>query len=110
MSERGKLLIIAVIGGVLAVAVAIVVLTGEDDAGPPQVVEKEQNLDPPGEVLQPGQTASVVMETSEGSFTIELDTEAAPKTTNSFAYLTEQGYLRRPRLPPDRARLRDPGW
>jgi cyclophilin family peptidyl-prolyl cis-trans isomerase len=32
------------------------------------------------------------METSEGSFTIELDTEQAPKTANNFAYLTEEGF------------------
>jgi cyclophilin family peptidyl-prolyl cis-trans isomerase len=32
------------------------------------------------------------METSEGSFTIDLDTEAAPRTTNSFAYLVQEGF------------------
>ena len=93
MSERAKLLLIGVIGAVLAAAVAVVLLSGGDDQGDPaQVVSKEGNLDPPGQVLEPGQAASVVIETSEGSFTIELDTEVAPKTTNSFAYLTEEGF------------------
>lgn len=35
--------------------------------------------------------ASAVVETNCGSFTIELDTERAPKTTSSFAGLVEQG-------------------
>lgn len=45
----------------------------------------------PGQVVARGQAASAVVETSCGSFTIELDTERAPKTANSFAYLAEQG-------------------
>ncbi len=92
MSERAKLVLIGVIGVVLAVAVAIVLLGGDDGSDAPEVVSKQGNLDAPGQVLESGQEASVVMETSEGSFTIELDTDAAPKTTNSFAYLTEQGF------------------
>lgn len=91
MSERSKLLIIAVSGAILAAALAIVLLGG-DDAGSPEVVVKQGDLDPPGRVLEPGQSATVEMETSEGNFTIELDTAAAPKTTNSFAYLVEQGF------------------
>lgn len=92
VSERAKLVLVGVTGTILAVAVAIVLLGGDDGGDAPQVVSKQGNLDPPGQVLDPGQPASVAMETSEGSFTIELDTEAAPKTTNSFAYLTEEGF------------------
>lgn len=91
MSERAKLLTIGVLGIVLAVALAVVLLAGDDESGT-QVVTKQGNLDPPGEVLEPGQAASVLMETSEGRFTIDLDTAAAPKTTNSFAYLVEEGF------------------
>ncbi len=93
MSERSKFLTIAVAAMILAFAVAIVILTGGEDSDTSRtVVTKQGDLDPPGEVLAPGEPASVVMETSEGSFTIELDTETAPKTTNSFAYLTEEGF------------------
>jgi cyclophilin family peptidyl-prolyl cis-trans isomerase len=92
MSERAKWTIIGVIGAVLAVAVAVVLLTGEDAEPPPRVVEKEGDLNAPGEVLEFGEPASVVMDTSEGSFTIKLDTLAAPRTTNSFAFLTEEGF------------------
>ncbi len=42
-------------------------------------------------VLEPGQPATATVETSCGSFTIELDTENSPKTSNSFAFLAEQG-------------------
>ena len=42
--------------------------------------------------VEPGEPASVVMETSCGSFEITLDTERAPRTANSFAYLVEQGF------------------
>jgi cyclophilin family peptidyl-prolyl cis-trans isomerase len=92
MDERAKWTIVGVTGVVLAVIVAVVLLSGGDSGSPPQVEVKEGNLDPPGQVLQPGEPASVVMETSEGSFTIELDTERAPKTANTFAYLTEEGF------------------
>ena len=91
MSERGKLATIGVFGALLAVALAVVLLGGDGDESP-QIVTKQGDLDPPGQVLEPGQAASVVMETGEGSFTIRLDTEAAPKTTNSFAYLVEEGF------------------
>ncbi len=84
-------MIIGVFAALLAVALAVVLLGGEGDESP-QVVAKQGDLDPPGQVLDPGQSASVVMDTSEGSFTIDLDTEAAPKTTNSFAYLVEEGF------------------
>lgn len=44
------------------------------------------------EVLEPGQPASASVETSCGSFTIELDTENSPKTANSFAFLAQEGF------------------
>ncbi len=92
MSERTKLLIAGVSGLVLAVIVTVVLIGGGDEGTPAAPVTKEGNLEPPGEVVAPGESASVVMETSEGSFTIQLDTERAPKTANNFAYLTEEGF------------------
>jgi peptidyl-prolyl cis-trans isomerase B (cyclophilin B) len=86
------MLIAAAAALILAAVVVVVVVAGGDEESPPRVVVKEGNLDPPGEVVAPGEPASVVMETSEGSFTIELDTEQAPKTSNNFAYLTEEGF------------------
>jgi cyclophilin family peptidyl-prolyl cis-trans isomerase len=92
MSDRAKWTIVGVTAAVLAVVVAVVLLSGNDSESPAEVVVKQGNLDPPGQVVEPGEPASVVMETSEGSFTIELDTERAPKTANTFAYLSDEGF------------------
>src|SRR5262249_37786315 len=45
----------------------------------------------PDEVLVKGEKATAVVETSCGTFEIGLDTERAPKTANSFAFLAEEG-------------------
>jgi peptidyl-prolyl cis-trans isomerase B (cyclophilin B) len=46
----------------------------------------------PGRVLAKGEKATAVVKTSCGSFEIALDTERAPKTANSFAFLAEEGF------------------
>jgi cyclophilin family peptidyl-prolyl cis-trans isomerase len=46
----------------------------------------------PKQVLKPGEAATVVMKTSCGTFEIALDTQRAPKTANSFAFLAEEGF------------------
>ena len=52
---------------------------------------KKVSLKAPQEEVTPGEELTAVVETSCGSFEIALDTERAPKTTNSFAYLAEEG-------------------
>jgi peptidyl-prolyl cis-trans isomerase B (cyclophilin B) len=47
----------------------------------------------PDQVLKPGEKATAVVETSCGTFEIALDTERAPKTANSFAFLAEEGFF-----------------
>lgn len=42
-------------------------------------------------VLEPGEPAQATFETSCGSFVLELATDEAPKTANSFAFLAEEG-------------------
>lgn len=97
MSERGKLVTLGVIGAVLAVVV-LVVLVGrggdDDDSSSATPVTKDVKLSrpEPGSVVEPGEKASVKMETTEGDFTISLDTENWPVTANSFAYLTEEKF------------------
>jgi peptidyl-prolyl cis-trans isomerase B (cyclophilin B) len=44
------------------------------------------------QVLGKGEEATAVVETSCGTFEIALDTERAPKTANSFAFLAEEGF------------------
>ena len=52
---------------------------------------KQVNFKQPEQVLEPGERATATFETSCGSFVLELDTEEAPKTANSFAFLAEEG-------------------
>jgi peptidyl-prolyl cis-trans isomerase B (cyclophilin B) len=46
----------------------------------------------PKQVLKKGEEATAVVETSCGTFEIALDTQRAPKTANSFAFLAEEGF------------------
>jgi cyclophilin family peptidyl-prolyl cis-trans isomerase len=52
---------------------------------------KKVNLKPPKTELPQGAQVTATVETNCGSFTIALDTERAPKTTSSFAYLVRKG-------------------
>jgi peptidyl-prolyl cis-trans isomerase B (cyclophilin B) len=53
---------------------------------------KQVTLKAPKQTLTKGEEATAVVETSCGTFEIALDTERAPKTANSFAYLAEEGF------------------
>ncbi len=53
---------------------------------------KTVSFNAPKQVLSKGEQATVVVETSCGTFEIALDTERAPKTANSFAFLAEEGF------------------
>jgi peptidyl-prolyl cis-trans isomerase B (cyclophilin B) len=53
---------------------------------------KETQFKAAKQVLEPGEEATAVVETSCGAFEISLDTKRAPKTTNSFAFLAEEGF------------------
>jgi peptidyl-prolyl cis-trans isomerase B (cyclophilin B) len=92
---------------VIAVAVVAAVLigrSGDDDDDPAaqagasgcRQVEapdsKQVALEPPEQAVKRGQQLTAVVETSCGNFEIDLDTERAPKTVNSFVYLARQGF------------------
>jgi len=53
---------------------------------------KQASFNAPKQVLEPDEEATAVVETNCGSFEIALDTERAPKTANSFAFLAEEGF------------------
>ncbi|HEX2265756.1 MAG TPA: peptidylprolyl isomerase, partial [Solirubrobacterales bacterium] len=53
---------------------------------------KTTSFKAPDQVLKAGEPATAVVKTSCGTFEIELDTERAPKTANSFAFLVEEGF------------------
>jgi cyclophilin family peptidyl-prolyl cis-trans isomerase len=63
--------------------------TGCEQVEPPPA--KSVELKAPERVLKPGQRATATIDTSCGTFVIDLDSETAPRTANSFAYLAEQG-------------------
>jgi peptidyl-prolyl cis-trans isomerase B (cyclophilin B) len=92
---------------VIAVAVVAAVLIGRSDgdddepaaqaaAGGCRQVEapepKQVQLEAPRQTVERGEPLTAVVETSCGSFEIDLDTERAPKTVNSFVYLARQGF------------------
>ena len=113
MEQQGpdrRWLILAVFA-VIAAGVVVAVLVGQgggsDDgdtssgssqasAGGCEDVEapapKTVSFKAPKQVLKKGEEATVVVKTSCGTFEIALDTERAPKTANSFAFLAEEGF------------------
>jgi len=65
---------------------------------------KKVSFKAPGQVLAKGEEATATVKTSCGTFEIALDTERAPKTANSFAFLAEEGFydeLTFPRIVPE---------
>ncbi len=53
---------------------------------------KHVKLSAPKQTVKKGEKLTAVVATSCGTFDIALDTTRAPKTTNSFAYLSEEGF------------------
>ena len=53
---------------------------------------KQVSLKAPKQTLKQGEEVTAVVQTSCGTFDIALDTTRAPKTANSFAYLSEEGF------------------
>jgi peptidyl-prolyl cis-trans isomerase B (cyclophilin B) len=60
----------------------------KESPSPPRKVD----LPPPKQTVEPGEKLTAVAKTSCGTFEIALDTERAPKTTNSFVYLARKGF------------------
>ena len=58
----------------------------------PKPKPKHVSFKKPKQVVKKGEEASAKIETSCGDFTIALDTKRAPKTANSFAFLSEEGF------------------
>jgi cyclophilin family peptidyl-prolyl cis-trans isomerase len=106
--EQGKdrRLIILAVFALVAVAVVAAILIGRSggssdsttaaSSGGCKEVEapkpKHVSLKAPPQTVKRGEKLTAVVATSCGSFEIALDTTRAPKTTNSFAYLANQGF------------------
>jgi len=64
---------------------------------------KKVSLKAPPQTVRKGEKLTAAVETSCGSFDIALDSSRAPKTVNSFAYLSDEGFydeLDFPRIAP----------
>ena len=108
-SDSNRMFALIVGIGLLAIIVLVVALTrdSEDEGGGSEQTASNckpasgpdaslpTSVDPPedGEVLEEGDAATATVTTNKGEFTIELDTENAPITANSFAYLAEEGFF-----------------
>jgi peptidyl-prolyl cis-trans isomerase B (cyclophilin B) len=53
---------------------------------------KDVSFAKPEQTVKKGEVVSARIETSCGDFTIALDSERAPKTVNSFVFLSEEGF------------------
>jgi cyclophilin family peptidyl-prolyl cis-trans isomerase len=53
---------------------------------------KQVSFKAPKSVVKPGEAVSAEVETSCGTFDIALDSKRAPKTVNSFVFLSEEGF------------------
>jgi peptidyl-prolyl cis-trans isomerase B (cyclophilin B) len=53
---------------------------------------KKVSLKAPPQTVKKGEKLTAVVETSCGSFDIALDSSRAPKTVNSFVYLSDEGF------------------
>jgi cyclophilin family peptidyl-prolyl cis-trans isomerase len=99
--------IILAVFALIAIAVVVAILIGrsggDDDSGAAasssdgcKEVEapqpKKVSLKAPPQTVEKGEELTAVVETSCGTFEIALDSARAPKTVNSFAYLSEQGF------------------
>jgi peptidyl-prolyl cis-trans isomerase B (cyclophilin B) len=98
-----RLIILAVFALLIAgIVAAILISRGGDDEGGATSASgcrevsrpepKDVSFKSPGQTVQRGDPLTAVMETSCGVFEIELDSERAPKTVNSFVFLAEEGF------------------
>jgi cyclophilin family peptidyl-prolyl cis-trans isomerase len=98
--------IILVVFAVVAVGVVAAILIGRSggsddssagasDDGCKEVeapAPKEVSLKAPPQTVKKGEVLTAVVETSCGTFEIALDSSKAPKTVNSFVYLSDEGF------------------
>lgn len=103
--DRTKLIALGVFALIAVVAIAAILIgrSGDDDDSTPQAssssckqveAAKPKNVSygAPKQTVTKGETLTAVVETSCGAFQIALDSKRAPKTVNSFVYLSEKGF------------------
>jgi cyclophilin family peptidyl-prolyl cis-trans isomerase len=92
----------AAVAAVVVGAILIGRSSGDDDGSKsagaegcekvPKPKPKSVTFKKPEQVVKKGEKVSALIQTSCGDFIIALDSERAPKTVNSFAFLIEKGF------------------
>lgn len=105
--DRTKWIALGVFALLAAAVVAAILISrgGDDDGGEPETAAssngcrqveapkpKNVSFGAAKSTIPAGEDATAVVETSCGTFEIALDTKRAPKTANSFAFLSERGF------------------
>ncbi len=102
--ETDRRLIILAVFALVAVGVvaAILISRGGGDSSPASLVDgcevaeepqpKQVSLQAPPQTVKKGEKLTAAVDTSCGTFEIALDTSRAPKTVNSFVFLSEEGF------------------
>jgi peptidyl-prolyl cis-trans isomerase B (cyclophilin B) len=97
-------LIILGVFALVAVAIVAAILIGRsggDDSGAAgaagcsevdQPEPKDVSFKAPKQTVKQGEALTAVVETSCGTFDLALDSKRAPKTVNSFVFLSEEGF------------------
>lgn len=92
--RRRRQVLVAGVAGVAVVAVGGWFLwqsTSNDEAATPTA--DTFTYDAAGDALTKGTSADLILDTDQGPITIALDTQEAPKNSNSLAFLAGEGYF-----------------
>ncbi len=105
--DRTKLIVLGAFALVAVVIVGVVLIAsgGDDDDGGAETASsaagceqveapepKQVSFEAPPQDVTKGEELTAVVDTSCGEFEIELDSQRAPKTVNSFVFLSEEGF------------------
>jgi cyclophilin family peptidyl-prolyl cis-trans isomerase len=104
-SDRTKWIVLGVFA-LIATAVVAAILVGRSGGGSDSTTTsgaagckrvkapkpKNVSFEAPKQTVKPGEKLTAVVETSCGTFEIALDSQRAPKTVNSFVFLSEEGF------------------
>ena len=104
--NRSKLIVLGVFAAIAIVVVAAILIGrsgGDDDSSSAAASDsgcrevaapkpKKVSFEAPEQTVSKGEQLTAVVETSCGTFEIALDSQRAPKTVNSFVFLSEEGF------------------
>lgn len=93
-----------IVGAVVILGIIVALLTRTPGAEPeqqptptpviqPTAMQSKQYDEPPALMLEEGAMYQAVVNTSKGSFTIELFADQVPTTVNSFVFLANEGFF-----------------